>query len=218
MFSDPNLTEQEQVQTAEILARYAASDDSTLLDLALKAKPRQFVVISKSLPTHAEALQSTLLREINVDVSAVSSEDDKDRFERRRANAILLFNQFGTHEYLWSALKHRPDPRLRSFLIDHLQKVPTSPAEWIPRLSQEDDSGARQALVLVLGGAARDCSSATQRTELPTRCSASIVTTSTQAYTARQPGHCVDWRVTRNWNVQLRTCRASACAPATDGT
>ena len=57
----------------------------------------------------------------------------------------------GDDRVLWPQLQHGPDPRLRSYLINHLQQFLYSPARLAEQLDPDHDSGVRQAIVLILG-------------------------------------------------------------------
>ena len=151
-FADPQGAPEERLLAAKILARYSAGKVETLSDLALQSTPKQFEVFVPLLTPHGSAIRTDLLREVRVMIPADASEEEKDRLARRQANAILLLHRTAQDEYLWSGLAHRPDPRLRSFLLDSLRQSSDVPAAWIDRLSQENDPGVRQALTLVLGG------------------------------------------------------------------
>jgi serine/threonine protein kinase/formylglycine-generating enzyme required for sulfatase activity len=150
MFSDPALAPPQQVLAAEILAKYAADDPPRLVELGLRATPAQFKMLARPLVSHADVVRPVLVGEAGKEPSAEASEDEKDRLARRRANALLLLDQLGNDERVWPALQHRPDPRLRSFLLHHFCEA-GAPADCAQRLAQENDPGIRQALILILG-------------------------------------------------------------------
>jgi eukaryotic-like serine/threonine-protein kinase len=162
-FSDAELTEAERLPVANILARYFDDDVPQLVELALESTPRQFDVFTKILAKRADPLRADLQREAKVSIPADATEEEKDRMARRQANAILLLRESGEDQFLWPALRHGPDPRLRSFLIHHLRQIPATPEQWLQRVSREVDAGIRQALILVLGSGSATTLSSEQR-------------------------------------------------------
>jgi eukaryotic-like serine/threonine-protein kinase len=158
--------EVERLLAANILARYLANDMPKLAELALQSSPKQFRVFGKMLAKPSNAVTADLLREAQTSIPAGESEEEKDRHALRKANAILLLHETGNDQYLWPALEHRPDPRLRSFLIRHVYTVPSTADEWKRRLAGEKDAGIRQALILMLGSPANAAMSPEQNAEL----------------------------------------------------
>jgi formylglycine-generating enzyme required for sulfatase activity len=150
-FGNPDAAENERLLAAKILARFAGARVDQLLELALQSTPKQFEVFAELLTTRASALRSKLVGEAQVSIPPDATEEEKDRMARRQANAILLLHRSDQNDYLWSSLVHRPDPRLRSFLLDNMRQSSDAPAAWINRLTSEDDPGVQQALILVLG-------------------------------------------------------------------
>ncbi len=165
-FGDGQASPEERLLAAKILARFAGVNVEKLLDLALQSTPKQLEVFIPLLTPHGGALRSDLLREAQVAIPPDASEDEKDRLARRQANAILLLHRTAQDEFLWSGLVHRPDPRLRSFLMDQMRQSSDAPAAWMERLSGESDPGVRQALILVLGSQAAVPLSDNQRAQL----------------------------------------------------
>jgi hypothetical protein len=70
---------------------------------------------------------------------------------KRQAQAAVILLQLGQAESVWQLLKHRPDPRLRTYLIHSLSPLGVAPQTLIARLREEVDVSARQALILCLG-------------------------------------------------------------------
>jgi formylglycine-generating enzyme required for sulfatase activity/tRNA A-37 threonylcarbamoyl transferase component Bud32 len=151
-FADLSRTEAERLLAATVLAQYLAGDVPELIELAMQSTPKQFEVFAGTLGKRAEAECANLSQVAKSSIPTEATEDEKDRLARRQANAILLLRQFGEDQLLWPALRHVPDPRIRSFLIDHLRQVLFAPEQFAQHLS-DADPGIRQAIVLVLGAA-----------------------------------------------------------------
>lgn len=66
-----------------------------------------------------------------------------------QAAAVLLHLRHA--ERVWLLFRHRPDPRLRSYLIHRLGLLKVDPQVLIQRLETETDVSARRALILSLG-------------------------------------------------------------------
>jgi formylglycine-generating enzyme required for sulfatase activity len=147
-------TEAERLLAANVLARYLAGDVPQVVELALQSDPKQFGVFARLLQKSGAELGPKLAREASAPLPDSAPEEEKDRIARRAANAILLLREMGNDQYLWPALEHRRDPRLRSFLIHHFHAIPSSVDEWLRRLNQSQDAGVRQALILFLGSPA----------------------------------------------------------------
>jgi serine/threonine protein kinase/formylglycine-generating enzyme required for sulfatase activity len=146
--------EGESLLAASILAQFLGDDEPQLLELALQSSPRQFAVFTKALKNQGGRLQAALVREARQTIAADASQEVRDQQARRAANAIALLHQMGDDELLWPALEHRRDPRLRTFLVHHFYAVPESADAWRRALETARDPGARQALILLLGGSA----------------------------------------------------------------
>jgi hypothetical protein len=75
----------------------------------------------------------------------------KEALAKRQAQAGVALLQLGQAERVWPLLEHRPDPRLRSYLIHRLQPLKTDIQTLIQRLDEEKEVSRRRALVLSLG-------------------------------------------------------------------
>ena len=127
---DARNPETERVLAANVLARYARDDVPQLLEFALRSTPRQFDVIAKTLVDHAADVRPALLQEIEAPIPPTSSEKEKDSLASRKANAILLVRRFGDDRFVWPALEHQPDPRVRSCLVNYFAKS-APPIDWL---------------------------------------------------------------------------------------
>jgi formylglycine-generating enzyme required for sulfatase activity len=76
---------------------------------------------------------------------------EKERLAQRQANAAVALLRLGRPEAVWPLLIHRPDPRVRSYLIHRLAPLRADPRVLIKRLDTEPDVSARRALLLALG-------------------------------------------------------------------
>src|SRR5262249_47827672 len=102
----------------------------------------------------------------------VVSEEVMDQLAERQARATVALVRMGKSEGVWSLLRHSPDPRLRSFLINWLDPLGADPrtiaaefdridshAQPTPALGQQrmdailfhPKTSMRRALILALG-------------------------------------------------------------------
>jgi eukaryotic-like serine/threonine-protein kinase len=105
---------------------------------------RELVGLEPSQPVLA-ALHGVL------DEQVVDAEDEagKDALAARQAAAAIALAALGEPESLWPLLRHRADPRVRSFLIERLAALPLSPRMLLDRVLVRDiDPIERQALLL----------------------------------------------------------------------
>lgn len=75
----------------------------------------------------------------------------KETLARRQANAAVAPLKMGKAENVWPLLKQSPDPRLRSWIINLLSPLKSTPDDVVRQLSKETDVSIRRALVLILG-------------------------------------------------------------------
>ena len=78
--------------------------------------------------------------------------DPKERLAKRQAtSAVILLKMGRADNKVWELFRHRPDPRVRSYLIHRLSSLGVDPDGIVTRLAGEPDVSARRALLLALG-------------------------------------------------------------------
>ena len=80
-----------------------------------------------------------------------SSETGSAARVRRQANVAAALASIGRWEKVWPLLRHRPDPTLRTALIERLGAAGVDALPIAERLKAEPDASIRRALLLVLG-------------------------------------------------------------------
>jgi eukaryotic-like serine/threonine-protein kinase len=83
-------------------------------------------------------------------LTALQNGGDPERAKSVASLAAALL-ALGTGEPVWPLLRHRPDPTVRSYLIERLAASGVDPADLVRRFRRESDVSARRALVLALG-------------------------------------------------------------------
>jgi formylglycine-generating enzyme required for sulfatase activity len=81
----------------------------------------------------------------------VVPETAKETLARRQARAAVTLLRLEQAADVWPLLQHRPDPRLRTWIIHLLSPLGTDPQALLRRLDEERDVSARRALILCLG-------------------------------------------------------------------
>ncbi|MGO9915315.1 MAG: protein kinase domain-containing protein [Isosphaeraceae bacterium] len=169
VYRDSGRREIERSLATDILADYAADDPQVLVDLLMDADEKQFAVIypvatSSSLVGGAkpasESLVATLIATIDRKLPAdmPSADEKRERLAKRQANAAVALLRMNEPEKVWPLLKHRPDPRVRSYLIHRLAPLGADATAVIKHLAEESDLTIRRALLLSLGSSAtRNC-------------------------------------------------------------
>ena len=74
----------------------------------------------------------------------------KEQLAQRQAAAAVALLRLNGSSQIWSLLRYRSDPRLRSWMIDRFAAMGFSVQDIIERLEDEEDPDIRQALILCL--------------------------------------------------------------------
>lgn len=134
-----------------ILIEHAGQRPAQLADLLTHADVKQFPVVWRTLSTQAGDGRAVWRDRLRQEMPAGASEHEKDRFASQQANAALalLLTTEGTD--VWPYWRHRPDSRVRSFLIDRAAPCGVRAELLVSRYELEADVTARRALLLALG-------------------------------------------------------------------
>jgi formylglycine-generating enzyme required for sulfatase activity/tRNA A-37 threonylcarbamoyl transferase component Bud32 len=81
----------------------------------------------------------------------VIADAKKEQLAKRQANATVGLFRAGEAATLWPLLEHRPDPRLRSYLIARLGPLGADIHKIIARLEDKAEVSEKRALILCLG-------------------------------------------------------------------
>jgi formylglycine-generating enzyme required for sulfatase activity len=151
VFRDGERRETERALAADLLADYAADQPEMLADLLMDAEPKQFAVLYSKLQAHGEPGQALLQAEVARKLPPDAKDDAKERLAKRQANAAVALLRMEHPEMVWPLLRHSPDPRGRSYLVDRLAPLGADPGAIVRRLGEEPDVTIRRALILSLG-------------------------------------------------------------------
>jgi len=84
-------------------------------------------------------------------VPAESEVTARDELAKQQAQAAVQILRLGETATVWSLLRHRSDPSLRTYLIHDFAAMDVDPHLLIARLLVERDASVRRALILSLG-------------------------------------------------------------------
>ncbi|MBI1915474.1 MAG: formylglycine-generating enzyme family protein [Planctomycetes bacterium] len=134
-----------------ILSDYVGDYPQRLAELLMDADEQQFAVLFPKLQAHGESGLPVLTGEVDKKLPADAKEDDKEQLAKRQANAAVAMLRMNQPMKVWPLLKHRPDPRVRSYLIHRFGPLGAEVGALVKRLAEEPDVSIRRALLLSLG-------------------------------------------------------------------
>ena len=131
IFRDKDRSASEHSRATEILTVYARGDPKLIADLLTEADPGAYPAFFALTDDHKDAIPSYLKRVIRgMDPNTkteVETEDIKDDRAKRQANAAITLLRMGHHSEVMKLLRHLPDPRLRSLIINSLKPLGVEP-------------------------------------------------------------------------------------------
>ena len=143
----------ERTLATNLLADYAADQPQVLADLLMDADDKQFAVIYAKFKDRGEQGLPLLKDVIDTKLPAdlPSSDDRREKLATRQANAAVALLRMNLPAKVWPFLKHSPDPRVRSYLINRFGPLGADAGAIVKQLDIESDLTIRRALILSLG-------------------------------------------------------------------
>jgi formylglycine-generating enzyme required for sulfatase activity len=153
VYRDKNRRETERSLATDLLADYAADSSQALADLLMDADDKQFAILFPKLEVHSDKALPQFADEVEKRMPShmPPSDEKREKLAKRQANAAVALFRLGQPGKVWPLLEHRPDPRVRSYLIHMLLPLGADPKAAIKRLDEESDITKRRALLLSLG-------------------------------------------------------------------
>ena len=142
---------------------YSLDDPNQLTEILSYSTKLQFAKTFEKLSPLLDEAVPVLKKVIREKWSDSSPVSEKERIAKRQANAAVALLKLGSTKAVWPILKHAPDPRTRSYVIDWAAKLDVDPQVFIRRFSVEQDASIRRALLLALGGFQRKRLTASSR-------------------------------------------------------
>ena len=155
-----------------ILEDYASDQPNVLSNLLMDSEKDHFTVLFKKLKTYQEAVVPLLKEEMGKSLPE-ATEVEKDGLAKRQARAAIALVRLGQANEVWPKLQHKPDPRLRSFIVNWMAPLGVNPQQIaselvlikpVPRPTPAEgqqtmdailfnpENSERRALILALGG------------------------------------------------------------------
>jgi hypothetical protein len=137
--------------TVNLLAKYAADRPADLADLAMTVDPRHYKLILEAIEKDQVAVIPILKAELTKSAQPDWQDDAVEALAVRQANAGAALLKLNQPEPVWPLFQHRPDPRVRSYLIHRLGPLGVNAKTVIDRLDKEPDVTIRRALLQSFG-------------------------------------------------------------------
>jgi serine/threonine protein kinase/formylglycine-generating enzyme required for sulfatase activity len=107
--------------------------------------------IIDKLEGHRRWADPLLTQEFSKDIPSQASEDEKERYAKRKAKVAVALLRIGKTSDVWPLFKFSRDPRVRSYLIHWVGPLGGDPQTIMNKLEKDPDATTRRALVLTLG-------------------------------------------------------------------
>jgi formylglycine-generating enzyme required for sulfatase activity len=120
-------------------------------DLRKEADTRQFSSLFPKAREDPQGVEKSMREEGAKKPPLQSTYAQRDKLAGRQANALITLAMLGQSDPLWPALKHSPDPRVRSYLIVRMGPMGLDFGILTKRLLEEKEPSIRASLVLALG-------------------------------------------------------------------
>ena len=154
VFEDNERGESDREVAALILAEYVANNPEHLVELLLKATPKQHRIVLPRLEYHREPAVS-LLQTTYDQAPTNETYDERSILTTRRARAAALLFVLGEKTPAWNALGQTEDIELTSVLEVRLAELGSRAEEVYAMLQVAQGSRLKAALLRVLGGFSR---------------------------------------------------------------
>jgi len=78
-------------------------------------------------------------------------EEFKESLAEQQSKAAIALLKLNANDHVWPLLRHQPEPRFRSYLLNELTQYGIDPVSTIQRLDNETESSSRRILILSIG-------------------------------------------------------------------
>jgi formylglycine-generating enzyme required for sulfatase activity len=124
LYRDKNRQGSEHVVALRMLADFAADDTELLAKLLMTADAEAYKTFFLVAGRKAETLLPVFRAEL---AKTAHADEAQEGLAERQARAAIALIRMGKPEDVWHLLQHRPDPRLRSFIINWLKPMEADP-------------------------------------------------------------------------------------------
>jgi formylglycine-generating enzyme required for sulfatase activity len=151
VFRDHSRPDYERLLTTTLLADYADDQPAKLAEMLKDADVEQYGVLLPKLRSAGPEAISSMTEELAREARPGMTDQEKETLAKRQANAAVTVLHLRHPEMVWPLLKHRADPRLRSYIIHLLNPLGVEPEGLSHRLAAEENVTVQRALILALG-------------------------------------------------------------------
>ena len=176
IFRDKKRPETERTLATSILTDYASDDPNLIANLLMDADPKAYAAFFPIAQRHETKtltlFQAEIAKKATIPDSDKDSETVKDQLAERQARAAVALFRMGKVEEVLPLLRHSPDPRLRSFIVNwlsplgadpkvlaaELDRIPATPKptpaqgqQFMDAMLFHPETSMRRALILALG-------------------------------------------------------------------
>ncbi len=148
IFRDARRPGSERSLAANLLSDYAGDDPDLVADLLMVADPKAYSILFPTAqrlgPRTVPLFQAEIAKQAGV---PEVSEDVKDQRAKRQARAAVALIRLGNGEEVFPLLRHRSDPRLRSFILNWLYPLGADSTVLAAELKRADSITAAQRVV-----------------------------------------------------------------------
>jgi serine/threonine protein kinase/formylglycine-generating enzyme required for sulfatase activity len=188
IFRDKQRPESEHQLATNILTDYASDDPKLIADLLIDSDPKAygafFAIAHRQESQTLPLLRAEITKKATMPGRDKNSERVEDRLAERQARSAIALLRMGQVQDVIPLLRHRADPRLRSFIVNWLSPLgadprilaaeleridpskkpaPTEPRKAMDAILFHPETSMRRALILALGTYGKGALSAGER-------------------------------------------------------
>ena len=142
----------ERSLVAAALSDYLTAKPELLKELVLLAdNDGEYQPLLAALRNHKQLVVPDWKSLLSLSPPEEAESSERDAFWKKQANAAVCLLELGETESVWPLFKQRPNPSLRSFLIDRIARLGANHEPLATRVKHESDPASRYALILALG-------------------------------------------------------------------
>jgi formylglycine-generating enzyme required for sulfatase activity/predicted Ser/Thr protein kinase len=145
IFRDAGRSETVHSLATDILTDYAADDPGLLAGLLMDADPKAYTSLVRVAERRPDRTLPLFRAELARWPEPGWSEAAKDELAQRQARAAIASIRMGAGDDAWTLLRHGPDPRLRSYLINWLEPLGVGARLIAAELDRRDSAATRNA-------------------------------------------------------------------------
>jgi eukaryotic-like serine/threonine-protein kinase len=144
-------TQQQREMAAYVLTDYGENQPELLAELLMNADQSQFTIVFPNRRFNQQRTIEILEKAIAQRLTPDPTDPVNEILAKRQANAAATLLRLGAFKDVWPLLRHTPDPRVRSYIINRLGILIPDPQPLVDRIASEPDISTRRALILALG-------------------------------------------------------------------